>query len=121
MNAETDNIIEVVNEAIQNIALSTADAEQLLLTMLRNNIQQSEVEHIAGRYDIGSSGLLCSLLNGGMKITRCVLHLAVEKGVPPVHALAILQSNADVYEKLITKRDASALLELFEQIAEIAA
>jgi len=121
MNAETDNVIEVVNEAIQKMPLSTPSAEQLLLAMLSNGTRQAEVERMARQYGIESTDLQCSLLNAGRLITQYLLHLAVEKGIPPVHALAMLQSNSSVYETLIIKRDDSALLALFEKIADIAA
>ena len=121
MNAETDNTIKVVNEAIQKVPLSAPGAEQLLLAMLRSGARQAEVERMARQYGIESTDLQCGLLNAGILITQHVLHLAVEKGVPPVHALAMLRRNSAVYESLILKRDDSALLALFEQIADIAA
>jgi len=121
MNTETDNVIEVVNEAIRNMPLSTPGAEQLLLAMLSHGIREAEVERMARQSGIESTDLQCSLLNAGILITRNLLHLAVEKGVPPVHALAMLRSNSAVYESLVMKRDDSALLTLFEKIVDIAA
>jgi len=116
MNAATGNIVEVVNEAIQMMPLSAPGAEQLLLAMLRSGIRQSEVERMARQYGIEGTDLQCSLLNCGISIIQRLLHLAVEKGIPPVHALAMLRSNAAVYNSLITERDDSALLEFFEQM-----
>ena len=101
--------------------LSAPGAEQLLLAMLRSGARQAEVERMARQHGIESTDLQCSLLNAGILITRNLLHLAVEKGVPPVHALAMLRSNSAVYESLIMKRDDSALLTLFEKIVDIAA
>lgn len=121
MNAETENINEVVSEAIQAIPVNTTNAEQLLLTMLRDGIRQPEVERVAGQYGIEDADLHCSLMNAGISVTQHLLYMAVDNGVRPVQALAILRSNTVVYEKLIAKRDASALQELFEQIGEIAA
>ena len=121
MNAETDNIVEVVNEAIRQMPLSTHRAEQLVLAMLSHGTRLADVERMARQYGIESSDLQCNLLNAGILITRNLLHLAVEKGVPPVHALAMLRSNSAVYESLIMKRDDSALLTLFEKIVDIAA
>lgn len=121
MNAETDNIIEVVNEAIRKMPLGTPGAEQLVLAMLSHGIRLTDVERMARQHGIESAELQCSLLNAGISITRNVLHLAVDKGVPPVHALAMLQSNPAVYENLILKRDDSAMLALFEKIVDIAA
>lgn len=121
MYTETDNITEVVKEAIRTIPLDSTEAERLLLTMLHNDMQQTEVERVAERYNIESTELLCYLVNAGISITRSLLYLAVKKGIPPVHALAMLQNNTYVYKQLIHERDTAALLDLFEEIAEIAA
>jgi len=121
MNAEKDNVIEVVNEAIRKMPLSTPGAEQLLLSMMSNGIREAEVERMARQYGIESTDLQCNLVNAGILITRSLLHLAVEKGVLPVHALATLRCNSEVYESLIMKRDDSAVLTLFEKIVDIAA
>lgn len=121
MNTKTDNIIEVINQAIREMPLGTPGAEQLLLAILSNGTRQAEVERMARQHGVESTDLQCSLLNACILITRNILHLAVEKGVPPVHALAMLRSNSAVYESLIMKRDDSALLALFEKIVDIAA
>ena len=121
MNAETDNVIKVVNEAIQKMPLGAPAAERLLLAMLSHGTRLADVERMARQHGIESSDLQCSLLNAGILITRTLLHLAVEKGVPPVTALAMLQSHPVAYESLIMKRDDSALLTLFEKIVDIAA